>query len=96
MHFEIKQGARFDLREIADYIAHDNPDSAESFIDELQARIETVFERPITFPARTEWATGVRSALFGRYVIIFRFGDDLVEILRVIHGARDIDSLLEL
>jgi toxin ParE1/3/4 len=95
MQLEIKQAARLDLREIAAYIARDNPDRAESFVDELLARIETVFERPLTFPARSEWGTGVRSALYGRYVIIYRLGVDFVEILRVIHGARDIDSLLE-
>ncbi|MFA7603536.1 MAG: type II toxin-antitoxin system RelE/ParE family toxin [Novosphingobium sp.] len=95
MRLEIKHAARIDLRDIATYIARDNPGRSESFVEELIARIETVAARPSSFPARNEWGEGIRSALHGRYVIVFRVGDDLVEILRILHGARDINSLLE-
>ena len=95
MRFEVRQAARNDLSDIATYIARDNPERAVSFIEELLARIEMVFERPLSFPARGELGAGVRSAIHGRYLIFFRVSERLIEILRVLHGARDIDYLLE-
>lgn len=95
MRFEVRQAARNDLSDIASYIARDNPERSVSFIEELLSRIETVFERPLSFPPRTELGSDIRSAVHGRYLILFRVSDSLVEVLRVLHGARDIDSLLE-
>jgi toxin ParE1/3/4 len=95
VEIEIKDAARMDLREIAIYIARDNPDRSESFVEELLVRIETIGERPLSFPERNDWGEGIRRALHGRYLILFRVRDDRVEILRILHGARDIDSLLE-
>jgi plasmid stabilization system protein ParE len=35
----------------------------------------------------------VRSSVVGRYVVIYRFTDDELQILRIIHGSRDIPRL---
>ena len=94
MRLEVRQAARSDLREIADYIARDNSDRADGFVEELIAKMETIADRPFSFPARSEWGAGLRSALHGRYLILFRVDGDLVEIMRVVHGARDIEGLL--
>ena len=95
MRFEVRQTARNDLSDIAAYISRDNPERSVSFVEELVERIETIFERPLSFPARSEFGSGVRSAVHGRYLILFRVSESLVEVLRVLHGARDIDNLLE-
>jgi len=81
------------MKAIADFIRRDNPERADSFSGELQRKIETVAERPLSFPARPEFGRAIRSALHGHYLILFRFENDVVEIARVVHGARDIDSL---
>jgi toxin ParE1/3/4 len=85
--------AESDLNEIADYISLDDPRRALSFTEELAARFFDIGERPMSFPARPEWGINKRSAVHGRYVIIFRVNDDHVEILRVAHGARDLDEM---
>lgn len=90
---EIKQEAEADLRGIARYIAQDNPPRALTYVRELRTKIISLGESPMIHPARTEWGEGIRSALHGKYVIIFRVVGDFVTVLRVIHGARDIDSL---
>jgi len=95
MRFEVRQTAQNDLSDIATYIARDNPERSVTFIEDLLGRIETVFERPLSFPARSEFGAGIRSAVHGRYLILFRVSESLVEVLRVLHGTRDIDSLLE-
>jgi toxin ParE1/3/4 len=93
MKFSIKAAAQRDLREIAAYVARDNPGRAISYIAELNRQIRTAAERPLSFPARDEWRKGLRSALHGQYHVIFEIADETVVILRIVHGARDIGSL---
>lgn len=45
--------------------------------------------------ARPELATGVRSFPFGRYVIFYAPLDDGIDVVRVLHGARDIDGIFD-
>jgi toxin ParE1/3/4 len=82
-----------DLADITDYISRDNPVRALSFANELEAHCMKIGERPLSFPGRTEWGADKRSAVYGRYVVIFKLNEDHVEVLRVVHGARDIDEM---
>jgi toxin ParE1/3/4 len=82
-----------DLDDIADYIGRDNPIRALSFVRELRSYFSTIAERPNSFPKHDKWGDDLRSAVHGRYHIVFTTIDDRVHILRVIHGARDINSL---
>jgi plasmid stabilization system protein ParE len=93
--FRISPSAARDIREITRYIARDNPARALTFAQELRATIAVVGERPMSFPERIN-RQRVRAALHHPYLILFRVSDDLVEVLRVVHGARDIDNLPEL
>lgn len=90
---EIKAAAENDLRDIARYIAQDNPSRAVSYVRELRAKVLSLGERPMSFPARIDWGAELRSALHGKYVIVFRASADEVVVLRIIHGARDIAAL---
>jgi plasmid stabilization system protein ParE len=91
--FRIRPAAYADMDSIAEFIGRDNPERAESFSEELAHKIETVAERPLSFPARPEFGPLVRSALHGNYLILFLFDQTEVVIERVIHGARDIEGL---
>ena len=90
----ILPAARMDLIEIGDFIALDNPERAASFVTEIESRMIDVAERPCSFPARDELHKGLRSARHGRYLIFFVEAGDEVRIVRVLHGARDLPSLL--
>lgn len=90
----ILPAARDDLVEIGDFIAQDNPERAASFVAEIEARMSGVAERPASFQSREELLKGLRSARHGRYQIFFVEHGDEVHIVRVLHGARDIPSLL--
>jgi toxin ParE1/3/4 len=94
MKYRVSDEARRDLTEIARHIAEDNPSRALSFVDELTTKFRVIAERPLSFPAREEWHTELRSALHRPYVILFGVTGDHVEIVRVFHGARDIPNLL--
>ena len=43
--------------------------------------------------ARDELAPDVRSFPFGRYVIFYMPLDDGIDVVRVLHGARDVDAV---
>jgi len=92
----ISPAARRDLRGIALYIAEENPRRAESFVGELRAKMDEIALRPLSFPAHDELSKGLRSAVHGRYRILFRDLADHVRITRVLHGARDFDGLAAL
>jgi toxin ParE1/3/4 len=44
---------------------------------------------------RDELAAGIQSFPVGRYIIFYRVGPGAIEIARVLHGARDIESIFE-
>ena len=37
---------------------------------------------------------GLRRRIYGSYLIFYRIRDDTVEVLHVLHGARDYDKIL--
>ena len=86
----ILPAARADLIEIGDFIAQDNPGRALSFLAELEAKMLQTAERPESFPARDDLPEGLRSARHGRYLIFFLNAGEEVQIVRVLHGARDL------
>ena len=85
--------ARADLLTIGLYIADDNPERAESFVAELEAHTAKIAERPLSFPVKDEISPGLRGAVYGRYLILFRDLADTVRIVRILHGARDAAAL---
>lgn len=89
----VSKQAEQDLADLADYIAFDFPRRALSFVEEIEAYFDQIGDRPLSFSPRPEWGSGKRSAVYGRYVVIFQTNETRTEILRVVHGARDIDEL---
>jgi len=82
--------ALLDLQDIGDYIAADNPERALSFVGELHDVAENITSAPGAYRAREDIAPGLRMALKGNYVILFRVRQDRIEIARILHGARDL------
>jgi toxin ParE1/3/4 len=82
--------ARDDLLAIGLYIAEDNPDRAETFVAELEAKAREVAERPLSFQQRGDISPGLRAAIHGRYLILFRDLENEVRVVRILHGARDL------
>lgn len=85
--------AKTDLAEIWDYIADDSEARADAFIETIDRKFRTLAGRPDMGRARAELETGLRSFPVGRYVIFYRPIPEGVEIVRVLHGARDLDAI---
>lgn len=94
----LKPQAETDLVEIWVYIAQDNPTAADELLNIIDDKCITLSESPLIGKARDELVPGVRSFPVGNYVLFYQLienGEDGIEIIRVLHGARDIDSLFE-
>jgi toxin ParE1/3/4 len=88
--------AAADLEEIADYIARDNPVRAASFVAELEATCRAVAASPEFYPTRADLASGLRMAVHGRYLVLYRDlpGENTVRVERVLHSARNLPRLI--
>ncbi len=62
---------------------------------EMEAKARQTAERPRSFPARTDIGPGLRMAVHGRYMLLFRELDDEVRIVRVVRGARDLQRIFD-
>jgi toxin ParE1/3/4 len=88
--------AAADLEDIAFYIARDNPQRAATFVAELEATCRAVAAMPGIYPARQDLAPGLRMAVHGRYLVLFRDvpEQNAVRVERVLHGARYLPRLI--
>jgi toxin ParE1/3/4 len=87
--------AVIDLWEIADYIAQNNLSAAVDFLAEVDEVIARLSDFPGLGPGRDELHAGLRSFPIGNYVLFYRRIPGGVEIVRVFHGARDLDELFD-
>ena len=86
-----------DLADIFDYIALDNPAAAERLVMELLEQFDRTGDFPNIGRRADEIATGHRVLVHGRYLLIYAIYDSeqIVELVRVVHGARDWPSLFD-
>ena len=82
-----------DLDEIWLYIAFDNPAAADAVVDQIQKRTQQLSAFPQTGRLRPEIAEDARSVPVGKYLILYREAESFIDIVRVVHGARDLTAL---
>ncbi|MDH7792269.1 type II toxin-antitoxin system RelE/ParE family toxin [Ochrobactrum sp. AN78] len=71
------------------------PGSGLSFIAEFEALIfSAIAVRPDSFPARPDLGEGLRVARHHRYLVFFTHNAERIEVLRILHAARELQSLL--
>jgi toxin ParE1/3/4 len=92
MSYAILPQAEADLEAIGDYIAQDNPARAVTFVQEFHETFTQLAEMPLSGSARPYLGPGIRVRPVGRYVVYYRPVSDGVEIVRVLHSARDVDQ----
>jgi toxin ParE1/3/4 len=87
--------AETDILEVWDYIADDSLAAADRWVDRLDEQFRVLATQPMMGRARDELAPGVRSFTFERYVIFYVPLDDGIDVVRVLHDARDIDAVFK-
>jgi toxin ParE1/3/4 len=88
--------AELDILEIWDYIAEDSIVEADRWMDRLDEKLALWATQRMMGRARDELAPGIRSFPFGRYIVFFQPLADGIDVVRVLHGSRDIDTNFEL
>src|SRR5258706_6378197 len=92
------EAADADIRDIATYIAYDNEHASRKFGAELWESFQRIAENPEIGHIVAEFSE-LRvlrvSNRFRRYLVFYRsLGTETVEVVRVLHGARDITLLV--
>lgn len=82
-----------DLAAITDYIAADNLSAALAFYDEVDHLLTTIAQYPEMGEAVDDLSHGLRRATLGNYLLFYCTVADRIELIRVLHGARDIERL---
>jgi plasmid stabilization system protein ParE len=87
--------AESDLDEIATYIAGRNIAAALDFVRELREKCESLADAPRGYPLVPRYEhLGIRRRPVGNYLIFYRVGPEIIEVVHVLHGARDYEPLL--
>jgi plasmid stabilization system protein ParE len=86
----LSRKAERDLEEIGDWIAQRNPIRAASFVGELRSACSGIGRAPRSYPlVDMSRDSALRRRVHGNYLIFFDIGTAVVEILHILHGARD-------
>ena len=90
-----------DVDEVAAYIGADHSHAQLRFLDTVEEAIKLLAERPsvgqLRGDVRNPRLRGLRSwtiRSFENYLIFYRIDDSNIEIVRVLHGARNLGTIL--
>jgi toxin ParE1/3/4 len=85
----IKAEAQADLRQIWWHIERDSPARADAMLDRLFERMQRCAENPGIGRIRDDLMQGLRCAVVRPYLIFYTITTDGIDVVRVMHGARD-------
>lgn len=72
------------------YIAANHPEAADRMVDAILASSRMHARFPSMGQNRDELRRGLRCFVVSPYVVFYRSIEDTIEVLRVLHGARDL------
>lgn len=87
------QRARQDLIDIWRYIAPNNPAAADALLDRIDEKCALLARNPRLGAERSDIRPGLRYLVVGEYLILYRIIEHGIEIVRVVHGRRDLFNL---
>jgi toxin ParE1/3/4 len=82
-----------DLLEIWLYIAQNNIDAADRLLEKIDKKCQLLTDSPRVGVRRDDLALGVFCLIEGKYLIFYRIINETVEILRILHGARNLKAI---
>lgn len=85
--------ARIDLTDIFLYVAERDEIAAKRVLKEIERVCRLIASRPKMGRERTDLKPNIRSFGVMSWIIFYRLDDDFVEVVRVLHSARDVDAI---
>ena len=87
--------AESDFEQIATHIAEQSIEIALNFVQELREKCESLADAPRGYPLVPRYEHhGIRRRPFDSYLIFYRVGTEAIEVVHILHGARDYEPLL--
>lgn len=84
-----------DLLEIFEWIAASDMPAADRYVDKIRNGLWRLRDFPHSGSPREDIALGVRGIVVASHVALYRVTEASVEIVRVVHGARDMRAFAE-
>ncbi len=84
-----------DLFDIWLFVSQDNEAAATKVLTKIKKTLERLARQPRGGRDRSELMRGLRSFACRPYVVFYRVLGDDIELVRVIHGARDIEAIFD-
>ena len=94
--YRLTAKAEDDLLNIWQYIAEDNPQAATNLLNTLNENFVLLAENKYIGMARPDIMPELRYFPVRSYLILYRHVTGGIEIVRVVHGARNIHALVQL
>ena len=98
---ELLPGAIADLMEIREYVASDSDSDSDADAEKLMEKLDKKMQQLELFPEsgkllreRYMFSNSYRFVVCEKYMIFYRFANDVVTIVRVIYGRRDFLRIL--
>jgi toxin ParE1/3/4 len=82
-----------DLVYIWQWIALENSAAADKVLNSISNRILQLAEFPNLGRPRPDILGDARALTVGNYLVLYRFADGTITIVRVVHGARDLKAI---
>jgi toxin ParE1/3/4 len=92
------RSARKDLGQIYRYIRQESSSGtvALRFVTQLRRKCDELASAPIQMGRpRDELYPGLRSHVYGNYIIFFRYIGEVLEVVNVLEGHRDISAVFD-
>ena len=73
----------------------DNPKAADRLIEKFFQQVSLLGSQPWIGQRRDEWSPDLRVFPVGNYVILYYPDDELIEVIGVVYGRRDLPALFD-
>ena len=97
MHLVLLPQAKSDLKTMVAWITREsgNGNVARNFVAGIRKKCEQLASHPFQMGSpRPDLDQNIRSYVYGNYLILFRYTSDAMEVVMIVEGHRDIESLL--
>lgn len=94
MPVHIVESAQQDIAQIRDYIAAEDVEASSRFLANIDRVLGLLEYQPRMGRARADLRSGIRLIPLGSYVMAYTIGRVRIDVVRVLHGARDLRSVL--
>jgi toxin ParE1/3/4 len=91
--YKIAKEARQDLKEIYQNIFSANPSAAGKLYELFYDKFRMLADNPLLGEKREDLADNLRMFSAGNYVILYRQAKNGIEIIQIVHSARDLPAL---